>query len=146
MYGTLATWARQLGLQDDARVLHAILEEEERADEKLSHLAEQGINREAAGQDFGNRTRSRRTASYGETGGYLHAGRRAVEHRMEDQPLLASLLVGAAGYFLAYLVHGSHGSWTSGRPEREDYEQEYRPAMRAPQYAASTRRETVARH
>ena len=48
VYGTLATWARQLGLHDDARVLHSILQQEKAADEKLSRLAEQGVNREAA--------------------------------------------------------------------------------------------------
>ena len=53
VYGTLATWARQLSLFDDARVLHAILQEEKAADEKLSRLAEQGVNREAAQRDPG---------------------------------------------------------------------------------------------
>src|SRR4051794_32275921 len=33
VYGTLATWARQLGLNDDSRVLHGILQEEKAADE-----------------------------------------------------------------------------------------------------------------
>ena len=48
VYGTLATWARQLGLDEDARTLHDILDEEKRADEKLSGLAERSINKEAA--------------------------------------------------------------------------------------------------
>jgi ferritin-like metal-binding protein YciE len=53
VYGALATWARQLGLFNDARVLHAILQEEKAADEKLSRLAEQGVNREAAQRELG---------------------------------------------------------------------------------------------
>jgi len=48
VYGTLATWAKQLGFGEDERVLHDILQEERRADEKLSQLAERDLNREAA--------------------------------------------------------------------------------------------------
>jgi ferritin-like metal-binding protein YciE len=48
VYGTLASWARLLGLNDDARTLHDILEEEKRTDEKLTSLAKQVINPEAA--------------------------------------------------------------------------------------------------
>ena len=45
-YGTLATYAKQLGMEDAAALLEATLEEEKAADEKLSELAEQ-INAEA---------------------------------------------------------------------------------------------------
>jgi len=48
VYGTLATWAKQLGLDEDERTLQAILEEEKRADETLTGLAKQGINPDAA--------------------------------------------------------------------------------------------------
>ena len=48
VYGSLATWAKQLGLQEDLQVLHAILEEEKRADEKLSALAKREVNPDAA--------------------------------------------------------------------------------------------------
>jgi ferritin-like metal-binding protein YciE len=48
VYGTLATWAKQLGLEEDLRVLHAILEEEKEADEKLTIIAKQAVNPEAA--------------------------------------------------------------------------------------------------
>jgi len=47
-YGTLATWAGQLGLDDAADLLEATLEEEEKTDELLSQLAEQA-NSEAQG-------------------------------------------------------------------------------------------------
>src|SRR4051812_41530652 len=43
----LAAWAKQLGLSDDLRILHAILEGA-RADEKLTALTEQVVNRGAA--------------------------------------------------------------------------------------------------
>ena len=46
VYGTLATWARQLGLREDERVLHAILAEEKRANENLSRLAQINVNRD----------------------------------------------------------------------------------------------------
>jgi len=47
-YGTLIAWAKQLGRQDCAAILAETLEEEKAADEKLSDLAETGINAEAA--------------------------------------------------------------------------------------------------
>ena len=47
-YGTLAAWAKQLGRPDCARILHGILDEEKRTDEKLTQLAESKVNRKAA--------------------------------------------------------------------------------------------------
>jgi len=48
VYGTLATWAKQLGLDEDQRTLHAILEEEKRTDKKLTGLAQEIVNPDAA--------------------------------------------------------------------------------------------------
>ena len=48
VYGTLATWAKQLGLEEDATTLHAILEEEKAADATLTKLAKRDINPDAA--------------------------------------------------------------------------------------------------
>ncbi len=47
-YGTLVEWAKQLGRPDCASVLVQTLQEEKAADEKLTKLAEGGINRRAA--------------------------------------------------------------------------------------------------
>ncbi len=47
-YGTLIAWAKAMGHTEAARILTSILNEEKAADEKLSKLAEGGINREAA--------------------------------------------------------------------------------------------------
>jgi ferritin-like metal-binding protein YciE len=47
-YGSLATWAKQLGLGEDLQALLAILEEEKRTDERLSTLAKRMINPDAA--------------------------------------------------------------------------------------------------
>jgi ferritin-like metal-binding protein YciE len=47
-YGTLITWARQLGHEDCAEILKQTLDEEKAADEKLTSLAESSINQEAA--------------------------------------------------------------------------------------------------
>jgi ferritin-like metal-binding protein YciE len=47
-YGTLVAWAKQLGRNDCASVLEQTLEQEHAADEKLTSLAESGINRKAA--------------------------------------------------------------------------------------------------
>lgn len=46
-YGTAAAWAEGLGLEDVAELLRETLEEEKAADEKLSTIAEAGINASA---------------------------------------------------------------------------------------------------
>jgi ferritin-like metal-binding protein YciE len=47
-YGTLVAWARAMGHQEAAGLLQEILEEEKATDEKLTSIAESGINQEAA--------------------------------------------------------------------------------------------------
>jgi ferritin-like metal-binding protein YciE len=47
-YGTLVAWANAMGHTDAAGLLQQTLDEEKAADEKLTELAETGINREAA--------------------------------------------------------------------------------------------------
>ena len=47
-YGTLVAWARTMGHTEAADLLQETLDEEKAADEKLSSLAEGGINQEAA--------------------------------------------------------------------------------------------------
>ena len=47
-YGTLVAWARGMGHEEAANLLQEILDEEKAADQKLSALAEGGINQEAA--------------------------------------------------------------------------------------------------
>ena len=47
-YGTLVAWAKQIGRDDCADVLDQTLNEEYAADDKLTQLAESGINRKAA--------------------------------------------------------------------------------------------------
>ena len=47
-YGTLVTWARELGRDDCASVLEETLAEEKATDKKLTRLAESRINRKAA--------------------------------------------------------------------------------------------------
>jgi ferritin-like metal-binding protein YciE len=46
--GSLATWAKQLGLDEDLPVLLDILEEEKRTDDTLSTLAKRVVNPDAA--------------------------------------------------------------------------------------------------
>ncbi|MCR9110236.1 MAG: DUF892 family protein [Rhodobacteraceae bacterium] len=48
VYGTLATWAKQLGLREDAEALRAILAEEKSADDTLTVLAKTDVNPAAA--------------------------------------------------------------------------------------------------
>ena len=47
LYGTLCSFAQQLGHQEAARLLHETLDEEKKTDQKLTQLAERGINRKA---------------------------------------------------------------------------------------------------
>ena len=47
-YGTLVAWAKAMGHTEAADLLQETLDEEKAADEKLSSLAEGGINQEAA--------------------------------------------------------------------------------------------------
>jgi ferritin-like metal-binding protein YciE len=47
-YGTLKTWAKQLGMADAAKLFDATLSEEVATDKKLSQLAVSDVNRKAA--------------------------------------------------------------------------------------------------
>jgi ferritin-like metal-binding protein YciE len=47
-YGTLVAWAQALGYDDAVGLLEEILEQEKAADEKLSQIAESGVNANAA--------------------------------------------------------------------------------------------------
>ena len=47
-YGTMVAWANAMGHTDAAELLQTTLDEEKAADEKLSALAESGINEQAA--------------------------------------------------------------------------------------------------
>jgi ferritin-like metal-binding protein YciE len=46
-YGTLRTWAQELGLTEVVQLLEATLKEEEKTDQTLSELAETCVNQEA---------------------------------------------------------------------------------------------------
>lgn len=50
-YGSVMAWAKALGHDDVAELLSASLEEEKAADEKLTELAEAGLNEAAASND-----------------------------------------------------------------------------------------------
>jgi ferritin-like metal-binding protein YciE len=46
-YGTLRTWAAELGLEEAVKLLDATLAEEKKTDEALTELAESGVNQHA---------------------------------------------------------------------------------------------------
>ena len=50
-YGTLRTWAEELGLDEAVELLQATLAEEEATDKALTELAEAVINQQAEGED-----------------------------------------------------------------------------------------------
>ncbi len=54
-YGTLVAWAQALGHTQAAKLLQQTLDEEKAADEKLSGLAEDGINQSAADAGYAER-------------------------------------------------------------------------------------------
>jgi ferritin-like metal-binding protein YciE len=47
-YGSLIAWAKAMGHEEAAGLLEQTLEEEKAADEKLTSIAETGINQRAA--------------------------------------------------------------------------------------------------
>jgi ferritin-like metal-binding protein YciE len=49
-YGTIVAWAKACGAEDVARLMHATLEEEKRADTTLHQLAQQSLNQQAVRQ------------------------------------------------------------------------------------------------
>ena len=76
-YGTLVAWARAMGHNETADLVQKTLDEEKAADEKLSSLAEGGINQAAAdatrsdGDEevtAGGATTRKKTATNGKTG------------------------------------------------------------------------------
>jgi ferritin-like metal-binding protein YciE len=63
-YGTLVAWAKVMGHEEAVGLLESILEEEKAADEKLSDLADGGVNDQAAhgAMDEGDEGSSKKTA------------------------------------------------------------------------------------
>jgi ferritin-like metal-binding protein YciE len=51
-YGTLRTWAQQMGMNDAAQLLEQTLEEEKKTDALLTQLAESSANQEAESGDL----------------------------------------------------------------------------------------------
>lgn len=47
-YGTMIAWAKELGMNDAAKLLQANLDQEYAADDKLTKLAESALNKKAA--------------------------------------------------------------------------------------------------
>jgi ferritin-like metal-binding protein YciE len=75
-YGTLCAWAKDMGHDDAVQVLEAILEEEKAADEKLTTIAEGGINQEAASAAHPERETEAAPAPRGGAKKTMAAGRR----------------------------------------------------------------------
>ena len=49
-YGTMIAWAKSLGADDVAQLLHETLEEEKKADTTLNQLAQKSLNQQAVKQ------------------------------------------------------------------------------------------------
>jgi ferritin-like metal-binding protein YciE len=80
-YGTLVAWARELGHMEVAEFLQETLEEEKTADEKLSLLAQNGINPDAAkgadDEEEDEEEEDRKPARKSARGGASHTARSA---------------------------------------------------------------------
>ena len=75
-YGSAVTFAKLLGDQESARLLAQSLDEEERADKKLTQIAMSGINVEAAEGDAETSTSKRSGARGGSRGKARKSSRR----------------------------------------------------------------------
>src|SRR3954470_7085575 len=79
-YGTLVAWAKAMGHQEAVGLLEEILEEEKATDEKLTQIAESGINQEAAQLAHGGEQESEgeESGGQGRSGSRGSQGRRAA--------------------------------------------------------------------
>jgi ElaB/YqjD/DUF883 family membrane-anchored ribosome-binding protein len=74
--------------------------------EALSDVADQASG---AARDLYNRGEhyaQQAREQYPEAERYIREGQRAVTHRVTENPLLALVMAGVAGYVLAWLIHG----------------------------------------
>jgi ferritin-like metal-binding protein YciE len=62
-YGTLVAWAEAMGHDDAANLLRATLDEEKAADEKLTSIAEGGVNEQASEGAYGESDEEEPTAA-----------------------------------------------------------------------------------
>ena len=62
-YGTVRTWAEQLGLGEAVGLLEATLQEEKATDEKLTHLAKQAVNQKAEEPEGNGQTAPAKTGA-----------------------------------------------------------------------------------
>jgi ferritin-like metal-binding protein YciE len=76
-YGTLVAWAKAMGHQEAVGLLEEILQEEKATDEKLTQIAESGINQEAAQLAHGGEQEGEEGEDEGRSGSRGSQGRRA---------------------------------------------------------------------
>lgn len=96
-YGTLRTWASQLGHDELARLFEETLDEEKQADERLTEIAEEVVNAEAAegegeeekAEERGT-TRGRAASRGGASMRAAGAGSRAGAARSQGRPSAAA--------------------------------------------------------
>lgn len=86
-YGTLVTWARELGRNNVARVLNQILDQEKATDKKLTALAERNVNPEA---DELRPSRNKARATMGRKRTTLARSRRVAGRNAKSAPKKAA--------------------------------------------------------
>jgi ferritin-like metal-binding protein YciE len=80
-YGTLIAWARAMGHDEAADLLQENLDEEKAADEKLSSLAEGGINQSAAETAHGGEEEQEVMAGEGRRSTKVSGGKKSSRRR-----------------------------------------------------------------
>jgi hypothetical protein len=74
--------------------------------EALHDVADQATGAARSTYDQGMRYARQASERYPQAERYVRAGRQAVSSRVTESPLLGLFLAGAAGYALAWLIHG----------------------------------------
>jgi ferritin-like metal-binding protein YciE len=94
-YGTLVAWAKAMGHTEAVGLLEEILEEEKATDEKLTQIAEGGINQEAADMAHGGDEEGEEEESRPATRG--SASRGAAPQRSRPRQATARKTAGRSG-------------------------------------------------
>lgn len=85
--------------------------------EALSDVAGSASEAARKAYDQGERYVRQARERYPEAGRYYQAGRQAVSQRVTESPWLALFVAGAAGYALAWMIHGTGGGQSGRVPD-----------------------------
>ena len=99
--------------------------------EALHDVSEQASGALRGAYSQGERYVRQAGEQYPEAERYLRAGQGAVTYRLTENPLLALVMVGVAGYALAWLIHGAKRGQEASVPEHARTRRGYAPHYRS---------------